>query len=430
MFPISTGRMMPVMPAASPRRESPRASWPARRSSTMLEMLLCSMFTLLPDYLYRRYVQGKRFGKEITLYSVWFELRWGITGCLILTVLLITTVFYNHPSTTNVTLFYRTVPIVPETIGRVAEVNVGYNEPVKKGAPIFRLDSSKQEAAVESARRKIAEIDAQMPVAQADVVKADGQLVEAKSAHQQAVDELETKQELYRRNPGNVAFREIERLQERERGLLGAITAATASKQGIEERISTLLPAEKASAEAVLAQAQVDLDKTVIRAGVDGRVEQFLLRVGDIVNPMIRSAGVLIPQGAGQRAIQAGFSQIEAQVMKVGMIAEVTCASKPFTIIPMVVTEVQDYIAAGQFRGGGQLIDAQQVTRPGTLLVFLEPLYKGGLDGVTPGSSCIANAYSNNHDVIASKDTSAVMKFLLHAVDALGLVHALILRLQ
>ena len=69
----------------------------------MLEMLLCSLVTLLPDYLYRRYVQGKRFGKEITLYSVWFELRWGITGCLILTVLLITTVFYNHPSTSNVT---------------------------------------------------------------------------------------------------------------------------------------------------------------------------------------------------------------------------------------------------------------------------------------------------------------------------------------
>ena len=203
----------------------------------MLEMLLCSMFTLLPDYLYRRYVQGKRFGKEITLYSVWFELRWGITGCLILTVLLITTVFYNHPSTTNVTRFYRTIPIVPETIGRVAEVNIAYNDTVKKGAPLFRLDSSKQEAAVESARRKVVEIDAQMLVARADVVKADGQLVEAKSAHQQAVDELETKQELYRRNPGNVPFREIERLQERVRGLLGAITAATAAKQGIEERI-------------------------------------------------------------------------------------------------------------------------------------------------------------------------------------------------
>jgi hypothetical protein len=76
------------------------------------------------------------------------------------------------------------------------------------------------------------------------------------------------------------------------------------------------------------------------------------------------------------------------------------------------------------------LIDAQNVTKQGTLLVFLEPLYRGGLDGVTPGSSCIANAYSSNHDVIASKDTGAVKGIVLHAIDALGLVHALILRLQ
>src|SRR6266850_8183512 len=124
----------------------------------MLELMFCSLLTIVPDYLYRRYVQGRRLGKEITLYSVWFELRWGITACLILTVSLITVIFYNHPSTTNVTLFFRTVPIVPETIGRVAEVHVGFSAPVAKGAPIFRLDSSKQEAAVETARRKIAEI--------------------------------------------------------------------------------------------------------------------------------------------------------------------------------------------------------------------------------------------------------------------------------
>ena len=68
------------------------------------------------------------------------------------------------------------------------------------------------------------------------------------------------------------------------------------------------------------------------------------------------------------------------------MVAEVTCVSKPWTVIPMVVTQVQDFIAAGQFRGGEQLIDPQQVVRPGTILVFLEPLYEGGLDGVTPGS--------------------------------------------
>jgi multidrug resistance efflux pump len=396
----------------------------------MLELMFCSLLTILPDYLYRRYGQGKRLGKEITFYSVWFELRWGITGCLILTVALITTVFYNHPSTSNATLFFRTVPILPETNGRVAEIFIGDSGPITKGAPIFRLDNSKQEAAVETARRKSVEIDAQMALARVDVTKAEGQLKEARSNHQQTVDELEAKQELYRRNPGNVPFREIERLQERATGQLGAIDAAAASKQSIEERISTLLPAEKASAEAALNQAQVDLDKTVVRAGVSGRVEQFFLRVGDVVNPLMRPAGVLIPEGAGQQGLQAGFGQIEGQIMKAGMIAEATCVSKPFTIIPMVVTNVQDYIAAGQFRGGEQLIDPQQVTRPGTLLVFLEPLFKGGLDGVTPGSSCIANAYSNNHDIIVAKDTGTLRAIGLHAVDALALVHALILRLQ
>jgi multidrug resistance efflux pump len=396
----------------------------------MLELLLCSLLTIFPDYLYRRYVQGKRLGKEITFYSVWFELRWGITTCLILTVSLITVIFYNHPSTTSATLLFRTVPILPETSGRVAEIYIGPSAPVTKGAPIFKLDSSKQEAAVETARRKIIEIEAALKVAEADVLKAEGQLREARGARQQALDELETKMDLYKRNPGNVPFREIDKLKVRVDSTDGAVAAATAARQAGELRVSTVVPAERASAEAALAEALVDLGKTVVRAGVSGRVEQFVLRVGDIVNPLMRPAGILIPEGAGQRSLQAGFGQIEAQIMKVGMTAEVTCVSRPWTIIPMVVTDVQNVIAAGQFRGGEQLHEAQNVRQPGTLLVFLEPLYAGGLSGVTPGSSCIANAYSNNHDVITAKDTSSTRRILLHVVDALGLVHALILRLQ
>src|SRR5262249_33360021 len=128
--------------------------------------------------------------------------------------------------------------------------------------------------------------------------------------------------------------------------------------------------------------------------------------------------------------LQAGFGQIEAQIMKVGMTAEVTCVSKPFTIIPMGVTSVQDYIAAGQFRGGEQLIDPQQGRPPATPLALLEPLFKCGLDGITPGSSCIANAYSSNRAEIAGPGTGAFRGAVLHAIDALGLVHAIILRLQ
>jgi multidrug resistance efflux pump len=279
------------------------------------------------------------------------------------------------------------------------------------------------------ARRKIAEVDAAMLAAQADVLKADAQIQQAQSDYQQASDELNVKRDLQQRNPGIVPQRDIEKLQVLLAGRQAALDSATASKQSATTRVTALLPAEKASAEAALAEAQVSLDKTTIRAGVDGRVEQFSLRAGDVVNPVMRSAGIFIPSDAGQ-ALSAGFGQIEAHVIKVGMVAEAACVSKPWSIIPMVVTGVQDYIAAGQFRGGEQLVEAQQVQAPGTILAFLEPIYKGGLDDVTAGSSCIVNAYTSNHDLIAAKETGAFKRFVLHAVDATGLVHAMLLRIQ
>lgn len=391
----------------------------------MLELLLCSLFTVFPDYLFRRFVQGKRIGREITIYSVWYQLRYGITACLMLTVSLITMIFYFHPSTTNVVSLFRAVPIVPETNGRVAEIYVKTSAEVTKGAPIFRLDSAKQEAALELARRNIAEIDARMVAAQAEIAAAEGQVQQAKGAYEAAQDELRTKQSISQW----VARRQIEKVEKLVEVKLGALNAAIANRDAAEKKRSTQLPSEKASAEAAQHQAEVELAKTVVRAGVDGRVEQFVLRVGDIVNPLMRPAGLLIPSGVGERLI-AGFGQIEAQVIKPGMIAEATCASKPLTIVPMVVTSVQDFIAAGQVKSSEQLIDVQQVMRPGTLTVFLEPLYKGGLEGITAGSSCIANAYTNNHDLLAKGDVGFWRGLLLHVIDTVSIVHAMILRLQ
>ena len=396
----------------------------------MLELVLCSLFTIVPDYLYRHYAQGKRIGQEITLYSVWFELRWGITACLMLTVLLITIIFYHHPSTTSASPFFRTVPILPESSGRVSEIYVKWRDKVEKGAPILKLDSTKQEADLEVAKRRVTEVEATMVMAEADIAAAEGQIQSAKGAYQQALDELATKDELRQRNADVVSVREIERLRNVVDGRKGGVVAAEAAKLAAETRVSTLLPAQKASANAALKQAQVDLDKTIVYAGVSGRVEQFLLKVGDIVNPFMRPGGLLIPEDAGRKQIQAGFGQIEAQVMKVGMAAEVTCVSKPLTIIPMVVTGVQDYIAAGQVKAGEQLIEVRQAASPGTLLVFLEPLYEDGLDGVTPGSACIANGYSNNHERLEKEPMGFLTRIYLHGVDAVGVVHAVILRAQ
>ena len=65
-----------------------------------------------------------------------------------------------------------------------------------------------------------------------------------------------------------------------------------------------------------------------------------------------------------------------------------------------------------------------------TITAFLKPLYEGGIDTLPPGSHCIANAYTSNYEALHSGPPARSMRFGLHAIDAVGLVHAMILRLQ
>lgn len=396
----------------------------------MFEVILCSLVTILPDYLFRRYAQGKRIGKEITFLSVWYELRYGLTACFILTISLITVVFYYHPSSTNVTVHFRSVPIIPDAGGRVAEVYRKQSDTVAAGDPIFRLDTTRQEAAADLARRRIAEMDAAMVVAKHDVAAASGKAAEARAGVQQVEDDLRTKRTLNRNGANIVAARDIEKLEVSLAAAQAVVATAEAARATALERLNTLLPAQKATAESSLRQAEIEIEKSLVRAGVSGRVEQFALRTGDVVSSVVRSAGVLIPSDAGRQALQAGFGQISAQVIKVGMLGEVACDTIPWQVIPVVVSDKQDYIAAGQFRGGEQLVDIKDAPKDGTILVYLQPLYKGGIEKIVPGSRCTANLYTNNHAEIANPSTSSGRRAALHVVDALALVHAMLLRIQ
>jgi multidrug resistance efflux pump len=396
----------------------------------MVELILCSLLTVFPDYLLRRHFQGKRWGREITFFSMWYELRWGITGCVILTLTLITIVFFYHPTTTNVTPFFRTVTILPEIGGRVREVYVRNDQRVTAGDRLFAFDDSRQAAAVEAARQKVAEVEAGFAVARSQILVQEGLIQQAEGAYEQALEELETKSTLRARNPDVVTTREIDRLENVVAGRLGALEAAKAQKTVAENSLDTVLPAQLSSARAALTQADVELDKTVIYAGVDGVIEQFTLRPGDYLNPILRPAGILIPDDAGLGRVQAGFGQLAANIVKPGTLAEVSCASAAFKIYPMVITDVQRVIAAGQIRPSDQLVDIQDTARPGTITAYMEPLYPGQFDDVPPGSKCVANAYTDNHERLATEDLGPGQYMFLHLVDTVGLLHALILRMQ
>jgi len=395
----------------------------------MLELFLCALVTILPDYLIRRYVQGRRLGKEITIFSVWYELRWGITLCLILTICLITTIFYFHPSTKSATSVFRTVAVLPQINGRVAETFVELNQRVEKGQSLLRLDSAEQEADVETARRRITEIEASLVVAKSRLAEADGRIIQARGTLEQALDEFTARSEANRKNPNTFSERDVERMRIRSDTEQGALDAALASREATFSEIEFQLPAEKASAEAALKEAQVELEKTLVVAGTDGVVQQFAVKPGDIVNPMLRPAGVLVPDIERTRLL-AGFGQIGAKVMQVGMTGEVTCIAKPWEIVPVVVTDIQNVIASGQVRSSDTLLDVQHFVKPGSITVIMEPLFPGQLDDLPQGGSCIANAYTSNHEALQAADLGTLQRLGLHAIDAVGVVHAMILRIQ
>ncbi|AML52291.1 HlyD family secretion protein [Falsihalocynthiibacter arcticus] len=396
----------------------------------MFEVIGCSLITILPDYLYRRYGQGKRIGHEITLFSVWYVLRYGITACAILTLTLITIIFYYHPSTTNVSSFYRTISILPESNGRVSEIYVTTGQEVKQGDPIFKIDDSTQVANLEAAISAVAEIDAALVLVVSQLAVAEATIAQAKASRDQTANELQRKQDIFKRNPDVVTDKELDSLTQLLANKVGAYDAAVANRDGVITQKELVLPAQKKSAQSHVVEAQVALDKTLISAGVDATIFQLALQVGDIVNPMFRPAGIMVPESDNEGSFIAGFGQISASVIKEGMIAEITCASKPFTVIPMFVSRVQDVIASGQFRPSDRLIDTQDVVRPGTITVELTPLYEGHTDGIISGSNCVANLYSNHHDLIASGTLGFGMKTYYHVTDALALVHAILLRSQ
>ncbi|WP_299885963.1 HlyD family secretion protein [uncultured Ruegeria sp.] len=396
----------------------------------MLETMMCALITVLPDYLFRRYVQGKRIGHEITLFTMWYELRWGLTTCAILALTVITTLFYFHPASKTAASYFRTVTILPQLGGRVSEVYVRNNELVTAGQPIFRIEDFTQTAQVESAHAQIAQVQASLKVAETDLAEADAGIAGARAALAQSLEDLERNTTLRDEGSSAVRLAEIDRLENLVAERKAQVVASESKRAAVVQQIEELIPAQLASANAQLDAALTELDKTVINAGVTGRIEQFGLQVGDYVSPLLRPAGILVPSSSGHNRFQAAFNQLSAQVIKPGMIGELGCMTKPFTVIPMVVVEVQDVIPSGQIRPSDELRDVQANKVPGSILVYMEPLYESMAEDIPPGSNCLANVYTDNHERLEHEDLGFWESAFLHVVDTIGVVHAAGLRLR
>ena len=395
----------------------------------MLELLLCSSLTILPDFLYRRFAQGKRLGREITLFSVWYELRWGITLCVILTISLITTIFYFHPSTTSAVSVFRTVTILPETNGRVAETFVGINEHVTAGQPLFRLDTTQEEAELVTAQRKIAEVEADMMVATSQLAEAEGRIVQARGALKQADDEYQVRAELMRRNASAISQREVDRALVAVDTAQGAVDAAMAGKAAVQSQIDFALPAAKASAEAELAAGPGRA-----RQGA-GRRRHRRHRPA-VRAPRRRRRQPDAPPGRHPRARPPRHRARRRLRPDRGADHQGRHARRDHLPgDPLHRHPDGGDRRAGRGRRRPDPPDRPVAGRPDLRAARHDHRDDGAAVRGRPrpaaaGSACIANAYTSNHDALQDPEIGAFRAFVLHAIDATGLVHAALLRMQ
>ena len=166
---------------------------------------------------------------------------------------------------------------------------------------------------------------------------------------------------------------------------------------------------------------------TEVRSFTNGVVAQMVLSEGSPASTLILSPAMVIipdrPEDLPLR-ITAGFSQVSRSALYVGMPAEIACDSNiglsfSNTVLPARVFAIQPAIAAGQVMPGGRLVELNERTPRGSLLVYLELEHPEQQKIMIDGSGCLVQTYTNNLD-----------GFTGHLIAATGIIKAVGLRLK
>lgn len=242
--------------------------------------------------------------------------KWTLTtvvlgGCVMMGTILAGMTFF-HPTSVSARSYFLSTPIVSNVRGKVIEVVVKANVPLKKGDVLCKLDP--------------------IPY-QAEVDKIEAQLDLAKTR-------LSQSKELAKAQAGS-SF-DVEQFESEVRAL-----------------------------EAQLLDARFDLDSTVIKAPTDGFVTQLRLKPGMMAVPLPMMP-IMTFIHTDDPVFVAGFGQQPMQNIKVGNHAEVLFPGIPGRVFQAKVKTILGALAEGQLTPSGTLIKAGSNFPEGLIPVIIE----------------------------------------------------------
>ncbi len=316
------------------------------------------------------YVVFKLFRIPVNQWSLATAALGGIIGISLLLLIM----NYNHPFTNNARIYFAVTPVLPGVKGRVVEVPVQGNKPLKEGDVLFRLDPKpyqyivdQKKAALAEAEQSVRQLKASYDQATAMAQRANAQLTLAQQNYDRQNELFEKKiiaqatLDNYARNLETATQSLAAGRAEEERARL----AYSSDLSGVHTAVARL--------RAELADAQYDLDQTVTRAPSIGFVTQLALRPGMYVVPApLRPVMVFVNTDTRDRELGAAFQQNSLQRVKSGDEAEIAFDAVPGRVFKGKVRLVLDAIATGQVQPTGALVDFGERTAGGRALAVID----------------------------------------------------------
>ncbi len=260
-----------------------------------------------------------------------------------------------------------TVEVGSQLSGQVAELLVDFNDEVKEGQPLARLDSRsfesevrEAEAALEMARAQVSRQRATLQMAISDVASTRSRRKVAEAGAERARAQLaETERDLRRKRvlagTQTLAPAHLDRATTVNQSAAANLRAAEAEVEVAKEAVvaaeagqltanANLLYAQAAEKQhaADLDQARIDLARTVIAAPSDGVVIGRDVDRGQTVAASLEAPILFtIAQDLGQMEVHAKVDEADIGQMRVGQRASFTVDAHPERIFSGTVKQIR-----------------------------------------------------------------------------------------
>ncbi|MGH8038172.1 MAG: HlyD family secretion protein [Stenotrophomonas sp.] len=292
------------------------------------------------------------------------------------------------PSSSDVRAINYVVQIVPRVTGRVIEVPVESNRPVRKGDVLFRIDPVPYQQQLAALEAKLPELSAKVDSADAYQRELGEQLRGARATREALVVRLQLA-ERRQRQTGELASSgagsrfDHEQAQTEAASLRADLVSTTAQMAQVQQKLSAqtkegeLSEVAQARASMVQLQAQIvearwQLEQTVVRAPADGSVINLQLREGSYAASLPLTPVMTFVER--EQWILAMFSQNELGNVAPGNEAEIALKVYPNRIIKCRVDSVVWASGTGQLPISGMIPQTGATPLPpGRIAVRLRP---------------------------------------------------------